>query len=244
MSVALTEREIRVGGRPVRHRATGEGPPLVLVHGLGGSTRWWEPVLPALAERHAVHLVDLPGFGAMARRGRRIALAETGAWLLAWLDAAGIARPALAGHSMGAAIAVRAAAEAPDRIDRLVLVAPAGLLARSLLGYGLPLATALRRAPPRLVSILVRDAVRAGPLTLLRSTLEVVADDARADLRRVTVPTLVVAGERDPIVPAAVCDVVREELPAARLVVLPRAGHVPMFDRPDAFAETLLEFLA
>jgi pimeloyl-ACP methyl ester carboxylesterase len=241
VTAALEEREVVVAGREVSYRTVGQGPPLVLVHGLSGSTRWWTPVLERFAARRTVLLVDLPGFGALAR-GPRVALAESAGWLLEWMDAAGVDRPALVGHSMGGAIAVRAAAARPGRLDRLVLAAPAGLLARPLLGYGLPLALALARVRPRFGSILVRDALRAGPSTLLRAGLEVAAVDVRADLRRVTTPTLVLVGERDPLVPPAVATVARAELPAARLQTLPRAGHVPMYERPEEFASAVLAF--
>ena len=242
MSVRLEERSVDVGGRSVRYRSAGVGPPLVLVHGLSGSTRWWTPVLPELAERRTVLLVDLPGFGALGR-GSRFALAEASAWLLEWMAAADVERPALVGHSMGAAIAVRAAVARPDAFDRLVLAAPAGLVARPLLGHGLPLALALRRVRPRLGTLLVGDALRAGPRTLFRASLELAAADLRPDLRQVTTPTLVLVGGRDSLVPPAVAEIVRGELPAARVAVLERAAHVPMYDRPQEFARQVLDFL-
>ena len=58
----MAAHEIRVEGHPIRYEVAGEGEPLVLVHGLSGSTLWWSRNIPALAERHGVYLVDLPGF--------------------------------------------------------------------------------------------------------------------------------------------------------------------------------------
>ena len=240
----VVERDVDVDGVRVRYRTAGAGEPLVLVHGLSGSTRWWTPALPALAARRTAYLVDLPGFGAL-RGSRRGGLAAAAAWLGDWMDAVGLERPALVGHSMGAAIALRVAARRPERLDRLALVAPAGLpTGRSLLGYAVPLATTLRHCTPRFVTILATDALRAGPWTLLRATRDVLADDVRGELAAVTVPTLVLVGERDTLIPPAVGDLLRRELPSARLVRLESAGHVPMFDQPDAFGEALLRFLA
>lgn len=201
-------------------------------------------MVPALAERRTVHLLDLPGFGGLGRRSRRLPLADAAGWLLGWAEAAGLDRFDLAGHSMGAAIAVRVTAERPERVGRLVLVSPAGLHLRPLAGHGLPLAFTLRRSGPRLLWLLGRDAARAGPRTLVRATLEMASDDVRADLRRVTAPTLVVCGERDALVPPSVGEVVRRELPTAELVVLEGAAHVPMLECPAACAAALQAFLA
>ena len=79
-------REITVEGRPVRYRVSGEGEPLVLVHGLAGSWRWWSPLFAALTERHQVHVLDLP------RPRHTSGLVEMSTWLSRWLDAAFITR--------------------------------------------------------------------------------------------------------------------------------------------------------
>jgi len=121
--------------------------------------------------------------------------------------------------------------------------APAGLVARPLLAHGLPFALALRHVRPRFGSVLVRDALVAGPRTLLRASFEVANADVRPDLRRVATPTLVLVGGRDPLVPPAVAEVVKSELPGTQVVVLEGAAHVPMFDRPHEFAEAVLDFL-
>jgi len=244
VSTKLAEREVAVEGRCVRYRVAGAGDPLVLVHGLAGSTRWWSPMLADLGSRHTVHLVDLPGFGAM-RGWRRFALSGTAVWLLAWMEAAGLARVSLVGHSMGAAVVLRAATSKPDGVDRLVLIAPAGVVTgRSLVGHALPLAEALRRSRPRFLSVLGMDALRAGPRTLVGASREVIGDGIRSDLGRVEAPTLVVLGARDTLVPLEAGAVLSRELRDARVVVLDRSGHVPMFDEPDELARTLLDFLA
>lgn len=243
MTLDLAEREVDVAERSVRFRVAGSGDPVVLVHGLAGSARWWRPVLPALVEHHTVHLVDLPGFGAM-RGGPRLALEQAAEWLVAWRVAAGIPRASLVGHSMGAAVVVRAAARDPDGVHRLVLVAPAGLGRRSAAAHVLPLASELRRRGPRFMAVLATDVLRAGPRTMLRATLDVLSEDVRADLARVTAPTLAVLGARDSLIPLDVGAALARDLPGARVVVLDAAGHVPMFDDPANLAETILEFLA
>src|SRR5436190_18741009 len=167
-------REARVGGYPTRWRVAGDGPPLVLVHGLSASSRWWSAVLPPLAEVYSCHLVDVPRFGAALRPD------ETAEWLGTWMDAAGLRRVRLAGHSMGAAAAARFAALRPELVEALVLVSPIGMPSkRRVTGYALPLLGALRMTTPRFLAALCVDALRTGPAAIVRGGLYA----ARADLR-------------------------------------------------------------
>ena len=243
--VEASEREIRVGGYPVRYQIAGEGEPVVLVHGLSGSTRWWSRNVPALAQRYHVYLVDLPGFGAMRRLRRRFVLAEAASWLSAWMEAVGLESAHLVGHSMGGYVCVRLAARRPEAVRRLVLVAPAGVsTGRSMFGYLSPLLSAARYATPYFLPILLYDALRMGPVTLWRAARDLLAEDVRGDLQRIQAPTLLIWGENDTLVPPAVGTVLREEIPDSRLLVLNRAAHVPMFDRPDEFNAALFAFLA
>jgi pimeloyl-ACP methyl ester carboxylesterase len=243
--IRTSPREIRVGGWPVRYEAAGDGEPVVLVHGLSASTRWWYRNVPAIAERYRIYLVDLPGFGGMRRFRRQFVLAETASWLSQWIEAAGLERVHLVGHSMGGYASVRLAASRPELVRRLVLVAPAGVPdGRSMLGHLVPLMLAARYATPAFMPVLVRDALRMGPTTLWRAARDLLAEDVREDLQKIEASTLLVWGENDPLIPPAVGDLLREEIPDSRLLLMRGAGHVPMFDRPSEFDAALLAFLA
>ena len=212
----------------------GQGDPLVLVHGLGGSPRWWEHNLELLGSRFELHLVDLP---------RRLALADAPSWLAGALAEAGLARAHVLGHSFGAAVAVRLAAERPELVDRLVLVSPAGLRSRrTLLGHALPLAASLRTAPRPFLRVIAGDALRAGPLALARTARDLLAGDTLDALRDVRAPTLLLFGRRDAVVPLSLADVYGRELRDSRLVVLD-TGHVPMAERPHEFDAAVADFL-
>lgn len=87
------------------------------------------------------------------------------------------------------------------------------------------------------------DALRAGPWTLWRAARDMLADDVRADLAAVRAPTLLVWGERDALVPPTLAASFADTLPDTRLALLPRAGHVPMQERPGDFAAAVLGFL-
>jgi pimeloyl-ACP methyl ester carboxylesterase len=234
-----------VGGWPISYEAAGEGEPVVFVHGLSGSTRWWYRNVRTIAERHRIYLVDLPGFGTMRSLRGRFVLAETATWLSEWMEAAGLERAHLVGHSMGGYASVRLAASRPELVRRLVLVAPAGVPAeRSMLGHLVPLLLTVRHAPPAFLAVLVQEALRMGPMTLWRVARDLLAEDVRGDLRNIEAPTLLVWGENDPLIPPAVGDLLREEISNSRLLLLQRAGHVPMFDQPKEFDAALLTFLS
>lgn len=242
--VKISRREVLVAGHPAIYHVGGAGEPLILIHGLSGSGRWWHRNLPALAEHYRTYLVDLPRFGAMHRTGRFI-LAEAATWLLAWMDAAGLRRALAIGHSMGGLIAIRLAAQRPAAVSRLVLVAPAGVASKpSLAAQALPLLRAARHSRPSFFPMLAYDALRAGPRTIWRAAHDLVTDDVRDDLGAIRAETLVIMGRNDPLAPPAVGDVLREGIAGARLIVIEGAGHVVMYDQPDDFNDAVLAFLA
>jgi pimeloyl-ACP methyl ester carboxylesterase len=221
------------------------GEPLVLLHGLSGSTRWWVRNASALAEAHRVHVLNLPGFGDLPWRSPRFVLTEAADWVADWLAAVGLDACHLVGHSMGGYIAIRLAARRPECVRRLVLVSPAGVpTGRSMLGYGVPLVAAALAADPTFLPVLAIDALRAGPLTILRAARDLLGEDVRDDLNAIRAPTLLVWGERDTLVPPSIGPAMRDEIRDARLVLLTGAGHVPQFDRADEFNSTVLRFLA
>ena len=161
------------------------------------------------------------------------------------MDAVGLERAHLVGHSMGGYICLHLAASRPEAVRRLVLVAPAGVPSgQSMVGYLGPLLEAALYATPSFLPVLVRDALRTGPATLWRAARDILAGDVREDLRRIRAPTLLIWGERDTLVPPAIGDLLRGEIPGSRLLVLERAAHVPMFDCPKEFNAALLSFLA
>jgi pimeloyl-ACP methyl ester carboxylesterase len=241
--VAFEVLETAVDGAAVRHRATGDGEPVVLVHGLSASWRWWEATAGRLADRFRVLLPDLPGHGDRPSL-RAPALAGAPEWLAAWVRSVGLERAHLVGHSLGGLVCARLAIRHPELVDRLVLVAPAGVPERSLVGSVLPLASSVASASPAFLRRLVGDAVRAGPVTLLRAARDLLDDDLRDELPALLAPTLLVWGGRDPLVPVRHARTFRSLIPDVRLVVLRDAWHVPMVEQEAAFSEAVTAFLA
>lgn len=248
----MYKRQVVVGGQPVTYKVAGprpgEGEPVesvVLVHGLAGSIRWWANTLPALAPCYPVYLVDLPGFGSMRRFPGGFVLEQAASWLNAWLRAVGLRRVHLVGHSMGAYICLHVAALNPYAVASLVLIAPAGVpSSRSAFGHVWPLIQECLLSAPRLLPLLLRDTLRAGPLAVWRAAQDLLAQDVRNDLKLVQAPTLLIWGEKDVLVPPSLGVVLRQELAHSRLLIIKGSHHVPMIDRPLVLNRALLSFLA
>lgn len=222
-------------GTRVDYRVTGSGSDLLVLHGLSGSWRWWTEVVELLQHYHRVHLVGLPRLG-------RIRAGELAAWLVRFLDAADLRQVDIVGHSLGGLLAAELAVQHPDRIRRLVLVAPSGISCeRGVLGRSLPLFGELLDIRERLPTI-VTDALRTGPVSLVHGVAYIWERDLRGELHEVTAPTLLVWGDHDRLIPARVAEEWQQLLPDSRLVRLP-CGHVPMWSAPRELAASVLAFL-
>lgn len=235
---------MKVGGATVAYQSAGCGPPLVLVHGLAGSSRWWRHNVPALARRFRVHSVDLIGFGG-SRGGARFALGEAPAILDAWMRQVGAAPAALAGHSMGGLVAADLAASSPELVSRLVLVDAAAVpLGRRYVRHAWGLARVMRHTRLSLLPVLLADSVRAGPRTMLGAIWQLLSADITPRLGAIAAPTLVVWGQHDRLLPPEMGREIQRRIPGARLEIIAGAGHNPQWERPAAFNRVVLEFLS
>jgi pimeloyl-ACP methyl ester carboxylesterase len=234
---------VKLDGSYIYYQVTGEGPPIVLVHGLSGSGRWWARNVESLSRRFRVYLIDLIGFG-QSRGGQAFVLGEAGACLARWMDRVGLEQASLIGHSMGGLIVANLAADEPERVDRLVLVdAATPPLASGYLRQAYGLLRGLQALPLRFLPLLFADAWRAGPRTIVRAGRELLTVDFSARLAQIRAPVLLIWGEHDWIVPLEVGEQIRGQLEGAELVVIERAGHNPMWERPDEFNRLVGQFL-
>jgi len=253
---------------------TGEGPPLVLVHGVGATRAIWGRVLEPLAGSHAVTALDLPGFGDSPAVGPGFDLDAVADAITAGLLESGVPTPfTLVGHSLGGAVALTLADRHPAAVDRLVLVAPAGLTPRpawlaDALGVTAGLLVPLRRVVggPLVDHALARKLLLLGTVhdgghlhpddarTIIGSSAQatrlregvaaVAAADLRSLLARLPAAPGLIWGERDLIIPADGLEAVRAVRPDVHANLLPATGHVPMLEAPAAFADALEVVLA
>ncbi len=200
--------------------------------------------MPALAKEYTVYLLDLPGFGTMRRFPRRFAIDEASLLILKWMEAVGIKHAPFIAHSMGGYISLWIASNYPDVVERLLLVAPAAVpYQKSVFGYVRPLVREIFHLRPSFAPILAYDALRAGVPTLLRAMRDLLNKDARSFLKTVQVPTLLIWGENDSLVPVVYADILHQEIVGSHLLVLKKAGHLVMFDQFRTFNDVMLAFL-
>jgi len=252
--------EVAVEGGTIVWEAHGAGPPVVLVHGSGGSAlSWWRQV-PRLARRHRVIVYDVFGFGRSigdpaARHPRRLP-----GDLAAVLDAAGVARAALVCQSLGGWTGLPFALAHPERTAALVLSgSPGGVVTPGIARDFAELPARMAARPGLAGMALALDyPAREPALAFLyeqigaRNPPDVIAAYA-AGLREVAipperlagfaVPTLLVAGEHDAFFSPSSLAEVAAAIPGARLHVFPGAGHSPYWETPDAFDAEVLRFL-
>lgn len=261
-------------GSTAHVRISGEGPPLVLLHGFSSSAWAWDGWTRELAGSYRVIRIDAPGHG-LTRMAKDADLSPDGgvAFLSNVLDALGERRVALGGNSMGGGQAWRFAAVHPERVRALILVDSAGPrsrrverdigqvrraasnpILRTLLLYGggrFVMAQGLRSGvadPSKITDEKVRrtdDLYRAeGNRATLLRSLESRSLSAPVDPAQITAPTLILQGEEDTLVPPEVARALQEAIPGAQLILYPGLGHTPHEEDPAKTAAAVRAFLA
>ena len=245
----------------------GEGPPLILLHGLFGAGQNWGGIRRALAPRFRVLTPDLRNHGA-SPRAAAMDYATMAADLAETLDAAGVPRAAVVGHSMGGKVAMAFALEHPDRVERLVVADIAPVRYRPVLrGYidamqAVPLHAGLTRkqADAQLAETIPEPGIRAFLLQSLRfeaeppawrlglaelaAAMPVIEDFAPPPGATFDGKVLVMAGEASGYVRPEHHAAFRALFPAVTFTTIPKAGHWVHAENPQGFLAALEAFLA
>jgi pimeloyl-ACP methyl ester carboxylesterase len=286
----MREHFTDIGGCRINWIEDGAGdPPFILIHGWGSSVVKWLDVLPALGMQRRAIALDLPGFG----RSEIVHGSYSPGWMAgavrAFMDSAGIERATLVGNSLGGLVAMYLAAAWPERVESMVLAAPAlpndgpppsGTVLASLLLPMIPVAGEFAygryvqmRGPEQLVEEGLRrnfvDPARVTPRTkraliaeaerrreeprhvrpvVLANRQMLWALSARRErtwqvARAIKVPTMLVWGDGDRLVPPHVGERAVKEIPGAELVVMDDCGHNPQCEKPEEFASLVLTFM-
>ena len=276
---ALAADEVVLHGHRVRFHSSGDGPLLVLLHGIASTADTWAPVATGLAANHTVLAPDLLGHGASAKPRGDYSLGAYASGVRDLITALGYERATVVGHSLGGGIAMQFAYQFPERVERLVLISSGGLgrevhpilRASTLPGSEIVLALLgrrwLRTTGGAVGATLGRLGLRAGEdLAGVAAGIASLGDaDARGAFvhtaraaidpggQRVSatdrlylaahLPTLIVWGERDPIIPAAHGEAAHAAIPGSRLEIFAGAGHFPHREQPVRFVSLVEDFM-
>ena len=222
----------------------GAKPPLVLAHGAVISGNYFVHIAPMLARWFDVYAPDLPGQGKSDKPARAPTVPEAAEMMRAWLDAAGIERASMIGHSLGCQVLAHVAADRPERIDRLVLmgptVAPSQRNAWSVLWR---LAIDALRERKSLVLLEALDLARIGVRRAWQVMRAAFADRIEETLPRVPHPTLLVRGSRDLLAPREWMERLVRLAPNGSLVELEGSPHAMHFTDAERTIAPIIAFL-
>jgi pimeloyl-ACP methyl ester carboxylesterase len=257
---------------PWHYLEAGSGPPLLLLHGLGASNFSWRDNLGPLSRHLRVLAPDLPGHGrSPAPLDGDYSLEGMVKGIVAFLDRRGIRQAAVAGNSLGGGLALMLARDYPERVNALILLAPAAAVTRLpyifyplklpwlgrflalFLGpWIIPFALGLAYHRRELITPEV-VAGYAAPFREKRRRLALAAlcrqvripplAEIEAMLARLRQPTSIIWGEEDRILPVRQAFWLKERLPRAEFHLLPDAGHAPQEEAPAAVNEIIIDFL-
>lgn len=245
------------------------GRTMIFLHGYSDSWASWSRILPLLPDSIRALAIDQRGHGASDKPATGYAMRDLAADVVALMDARGIRRATIVGHSMGTMVAQQVAVLAPDRVDGLVLMNGGRSLRRfiNVEGLGPALAGFERESGPEapapesfarefqystvhheVPAAFMDSAIAASgklPLRVWRALLEGMASVPEATtLARHRIPALLMFGTEDQIATRAEQDSLRAMLPGATLRTYSATGHAPQWERPANVAEDLLRWMA
>lgn len=259
-AIGVRGHHVEVGPHRIHYLVAGDGPPLVLVHGVAMSASDLAPLFRTLAREHRVYAPDLLGYGGSDQpRDSDYSIATQANVVGGFLDAVKLQQPDVMGLSMGGWVALKIAAEHPERIRRLVLVSSAGfefrttLHERSFSAQTIPeLQTSLRMQTDRadlIPMFVLRDILRTSKQKawIVRASMRAMLTTRRelldGKLERVRMPVLLVWGTKDRIIPFTLAARMQRELPQAKLVSLEGCGHLAIIECRAEALPPIVEFL-
>jgi pimeloyl-ACP methyl ester carboxylesterase len=270
----------RVGihGNDVAYLCAGEGPVLLLLHGIAGSSETWVPAMRLLQRDYTVLAPDFLGHGSSAKPPGDYSLGNHAAGIRDFLDILGVDRATLIGQSYGGGVAMQFAYQFPERCERLVLVDAGGLgrevswllrlvtlpgaeyvlpvvfsapvrdWGEAIIGFLQDRGIRYARATEiwRSFASLTEPANRGAFVRTMRAVIDPGGQAVSATDRlylAADMPTLIVWGDKDKIIPVSHAHQAHEAMPNSRLEIIEGVGHFPHVEEPFRFVEVLVDFL-
>ena len=261
MAGEFTEEFVQVGGSKVHMLKGGAGEPLVLLHGAGGNPGWLRYV-QALADRYTVYIPSHPGYGQSERPEWLESIADLASFYTWFLEERGLEGARAIGFSMGGWLASEIAVSCRHAFSKLMLVDAAGIKPQKG-----EITDIFIISPAQITELMFHDAKQAPEYdqiyggTPTPEQVDIAEGNREMAVRlcwkpymydprlpgllsRVTIPTRIVWGREDRLVPVECAELYRQSIPGSDVVLIDNCGHVPQVEKPDEFVKVALEFLA
>ncbi|WP_230407185.1 alpha/beta fold hydrolase [Pontibacter cellulosilyticus] len=276
-----TKKVTLSNGQSVAYVDEGKGAEtIIFIHGLGSYLPAWEKNIESLKSNYRTIALDLPGYGKSSKENVQVSMDAYAKTVLELMDKLKLKKATLAGHSMGGQIAITAALQAPERVSKLILAAPAGLETFTdqqkqlfkmtvtpesvqkttpeqtaanykINFYNMP-AEAQHMVEERL-QIMKSEQFDDYSKAVAGSVAAMVDEPVHEKLSQLKMPTLIVFGENDALIPnryfnstltpKAVAEIGKERIPNSQMVMIPEAGHFLQYEQPAAFNKAVQDFM-
>lgn len=255
----MTERKILIDDLEVNYKTAGEGKPLLILHGWGGSSNSWLEVQKILASKgYKVITPDLPGFGKTPSPRKAWEIGDYTDFFSQFIEKLGLEKIILLGHSFGGRISIRFTSLHPERLEFLILCGSAGVKLPATLTQKIIYIIArignfiftpklLRRFKDWVRNnfyMLIRQRDYRKVKGTMRETFKkVIPQDLSSDLPKIKTKTLIIWGARDKTVPIKAAYIIKEKIPNSNLEIMPRIAHTPHLEAPEKLSEVILNFI-
>ena len=239
---------VLVDGYEIHYRVAGpvDAPALLHVHGFAISGTYLLPTAELLTDTFRNYVPDLPGFGRSPKPAKTLGIVELGTLLNHFMDAVGIERATVVGNSLGCAIATELITEAPDKVERAVMVGLAGgRHNRPMLKAVGQMARDGLVEPPKLLTVAAPDYLKFGPVRAIRLFSEMTHYPAYERFMTLPVPVMAVIGSQDPLRPPwrQISKVMAQIPPGVTIVLLQGAAHAINFTHPRELAHLIRQYV-
>lgn len=256
------EDRVDVDGVKVFYKAEGKGEPVILIHGNGLSHGQWKYNIEPIARAFTVYAPDLPGFGLSDKPGVEYSLSYYIDFLHSFMDAVGISRSTVVGHSFGGAVVAGFAALHPERVTGMVIsnatcITPVGA------SYNKELFSVMLSMMVRSRRIFCRPMFHSGIASSLLDDVVLVTDKKESrkaflmncqefmqfnaafvgSLKNITAPTLIIWGKNDMLLPLSDAQKYHEQIRNSSVMLIDRCGHMPNVEKYMEFNDAILDFL-
>lgn len=253
----MEDKRIIINGLEVYYIEEGQGEPVVILHGWGANSRYWEPIAERLAKNNfRVIIPDLPGFGKSTAPREIWGIDEYANFILSFLEIIEVNKFNLIGHSFGGSLAIKITSLSPEKIIKLVLC-DAAFIRTERLNFRQKVSKFLTKLAPDFLKkvpgsqYLEKAVYRLAGVTdyyqsngIMRDILKkVVSEDTSALAAQIKKPCLIVWGENDQVTPLEDGFVLNNLVKGSELKILPEVGHNPYRKKIPEFCEVLLGFL-